>query len=310
MLEVVYSLKDAADRINSTNNNKNNRRSVLDDIVDTGNDSHKVLQFFQDNVDGDELYYNSSNNNNNNKTGSAAKNGGVGVESIELLNYRRLNSGSSQHLVKLQERHGVDVDDGGNENEDVGANTEIQEEKNEDSITVSNYLKIHKDDITDNRLEDIISTNSSGHVLKDSQEELDYDVNDNVKKDGHVLKDSQEELDYDVKKDVGVLNTDAIGEMIEYGGANSASEENACDEKTNNKNDDGEFSSKDGSNKENEDNVSCDDKKFLVNNYNETRRGVEQQKGESLPSTGGDGIINNGKGITVELGISNNALDE
>ena len=292
MLEVVYSLKDAADRINSTNNNKNNRRSVLDDIVDTGNDSHKVLQFFQDNVDGDELYYNSSNNNNNNKTGSAAKNGGVGVESIELLNYRRLNSGSSQHLVKLQERHGVDVDDGGNENEDVGANTEIQEEKNEDSITVSNYLKIHKDDITDNRLEDIISTNSSGHVLKDSQEELDYDVNDNV------------------KKDVDVLNTDAIREMIEYGGANSASEENACDEKTNNKNDDGEFSSKDGSNKENEDNVSCDDKKFLVNNYNETRRGVEQQKGESLPSTGGDGIINNGKGITVELGISNNALDE
>ena len=56
--------------------------------------------------------------------------------------------------------------------------------------------------------------------------------------------------------------------------------------------------------------MSCDDKKFLVNNYNETRRGVEQQKGESLPSTGGDGIINNGKGITVELGISNNALDE
>ena len=295
MLEVVYSLKDAADRINSTNNNKNNRRSVLDDIVDTGNDSHKVLQFFQDNVDGDEMYYNSSNNNNNNKTGSAAKNGGVGVESIELLNYRRLNSGSSQHLVKLQERHDVDVDDGGNENEDVGANTEIQEEKNEDSITVSNsldYLKIHKDDVTDNRLEDIISTNSSGHVLKDSQEELDYDVNDNV------------------NKDVDVLNTDAIGEMIEYGGANSASEENACDEKTNNKNDDGEFSSKDGSNKENEDNVSCDNKKFLVNDYNETRRGVEQQKGESLPSTGGDGIINNGKGITVELGISNNALDE
>ena len=295
MLEVVYSLKDAADRINSTNNNKNNRRSVLDDIVDTGNDSHKVLQFFQDNVDGDEMYYNSSNNNNNNKTGSAAKNGGVGVESIELLNYRRLNSGSSQHLVKLQERHDVDVDDGGNENEDVGANTEIQEEKNEDSITVSNsldYLKIHKDDVTDNRLEDIISTNSSGHVLKDSQEELDFDVNDNV------------------NKDVDVLNTDAIGEMIEYGGANSASEENACDEKTNNKNDDGEFSSKDGSNKENEDNVSCDNKKFLVNDYNETRRGVEQQKGESLPSTGGDGIINNGKGITVELGISNNALDE
>ena len=298
VLEVVYSLKDAADRINSTNNNKNNRRSVLDDIVDTGNDSHKVLQFFQDNVDGDELYYNSSNNNNNNnnKTGSAAKNGGVGVESIELLNYRRLNSGSSQHLVKLQERHGVDVDDGGNENEDVGANTEIQEEKNEDSITVSNsldYLKIRKDDVTDNRLEDIISTNSSGHVLKDSQEELDYDVNDNV------------------NKDVDVLNTDAIGEMIEYGGGNSASEENACDEKTNNKNDDDdEFSSKDGSNKENEDNVSCDNKKFLVNNYNETRRGVEQQKGESLPSTGGDGIINNGKGITVELGISNNALDE
>ena len=90
VLEVIYSLKDAADRMNSTTTN--NRRSVLDDIVDTGNDSYKVVQLFQEDNTVDEL-------SKSNNTGSAVNNGDVAVENIELLNYRRLNSGNSQHLV-------------------------------------------------------------------------------------------------------------------------------------------------------------------------------------------------------------------
>lgn len=145
---------------------------MLDDIVDTGNDSHKVLQFFQDDFDDDELLNVGKGNNNT-----------VTVENIELLNYRRLNSGSSQHLVKIQE-HDV-----------------------EDDVNSKNQ-KHGKDVITKDVGEDF------GDIVSDSTypvkiQEIDYDANNDVKVNegmSNKITTGEEELKYVV---VSGANSDA-----------------------------------------------------------------------------------------------------
>lgn len=227
VLEVIYSLKDAADRNSTTTNN---RRSVLDDIVDTGNDSYKVVQLFQEDNTVDEL-------SKSNNTGSAVNNGDVAVENIELLNYRRLNSGNSQHLVNQQER------DNNHNNVKKDVNGKVPEEKKDiavsgtnnnglcedtwDGITINNY---HDDNTSheDNTNQELEVEDDRGvQCVMTDDEEKDKEVKKSSKRlvdDNNGTTGSNDES---CKKDEELLTTivgNAGPNVVELGVSNEAFE--------------------------------------------------------------------------------------